>query len=144
MSNEELMDIRRRLNEMRGHDKADKRWDLNLCEGVVREEIAKRMADGRLTLEIKSDYIVQQSGNVAIEYECRGKPSGISTTKAAYWWIFFSGKWYFDEVSIIIETERLRGLARHYYKEGCTADGGDDNAAKMVLIPKEALLDLGR
>lgn len=34
------------------------------------------------TVEIKEDFYCQRSGNVALEYECRGKLSGISTTKA--------------------------------------------------------------
>ena len=140
--NGELKTIERRLRQLRQTDGIEKRWDLNICEGLVREELANRLVDGRLSVEVKSDYVVQQSGNVAIEYRYRGQPSGIAATKAEYWWIFFSGKFYFDEVSVVIKTERLRALARHHYERGHISIGGDDNASEMVLVPKEDLLGL--
>ena len=37
------------------------------------------MNDGDL-IEAKRDFIVSNTGNVAIEYECKGKPSGIAKT----------------------------------------------------------------
>ena len=144
MDNSELMDIRRRLNEVRKSGGADKRWDVNIAEGQVREEIARRIVNGMLSIEVKSDYIVNQTGNIAIEYECNGSPSGIAATKAEYWWIFFSGKYYYDEVSVVISTERLKALARHWYGLGSVKPGGDGNKSMMVLIPKNELLDLSR
>jgi hypothetical protein len=144
MTNEELMDIRSRLNLERKAGGADKRWDLNICEGMVREEIAYRIMNGCLSVEVKSDYLVDNSGNIAIEYSCNGKPSGIAATKAEYWWIFLSGKYYYDEVSIVIKTDRLKTIARYWYNMGSVVNGGDNNKAKMVLIPKQELLDLGR
>ena len=37
-------------------------------------------------IEVKSERdIWQKTGNIAIEYECYGKPSGISSTEADYW-----------------------------------------------------------
>ena len=144
MDNAELMDIRGRLNEVRKSGGADKRWDINIAEGQVREEIARRIVNGMLSIEVKSDYIVSQTGNIAIEYECNGSPSGIATTKAEYWWIFFSGKYYYDEVSVVISTERLKVLARYWYGLGSVKHGGDGNKSMMVLIPKNELLDLSR
>jgi hypothetical protein len=39
--------------------------------------------DGRIvTIEVKEDFTCQRTGNVGVEYECRGKPSGISVSKA--------------------------------------------------------------
>lgn len=36
-------------------------------------------------LEIKSDYHTVDTGNIVIEHESRGKPSGITTTQANLW-----------------------------------------------------------
>lgn len=38
--------------------------------------------------EIKADYVCHRTGNIAIEYEQFGKPSGILTTTADYWVIY--------------------------------------------------------
>lgn len=35
-------------------------------------------------IEIKEDFKAKYTGNVAVEFECRGKPSGISTTNATH------------------------------------------------------------
>lgn len=40
---------------------------------------------GIKTIEIKEDFSCQRTGNVGLEYECRGKPSGIETSKADYY-----------------------------------------------------------
>ena len=36
------------------------------------------------TVEVKEDFACQETGNVGIEYSCRGKDSGIAKTKADY------------------------------------------------------------
>jgi len=42
--------------------------------------------DGReVTIEVKEDVRTKDTGNVVIECESRGKPSGIMTTKANFW-----------------------------------------------------------
>jgi len=37
------------------------------------------------TFEIKEDFLSGKTGNFAIEFSCRGKPSGISTTEADFY-----------------------------------------------------------
>lgn len=37
------------------------------------------------TLEIKSDWNTRDTGNMVVEYECRGKESGIATSTAHFW-----------------------------------------------------------
>lgn len=39
----------------------------------------------RVTFEIKEDFSCKKTGNVAVEFGCRGKPSGIETTQANYY-----------------------------------------------------------
>lgn len=42
--------------------------------------------DGRLfKMEVKEDFMCQKTGNVGLEFGCRGKPSGIETSEADYY-----------------------------------------------------------
>ncbi len=152
LTNEELSFIQKRLSdERKATGNADMRWDINLSEGLVGEEIASRVLQGRLTVEVKSDFLVHQYGNVAIEYEYKGRPSGIAASKAAYYMVWFAGKYYYNELAVLIETDRLKALAREYYSRhsnGAThpggqpfvVSGGNRGNATFVLIPKHELL----
>jgi hypothetical protein len=54
------------------HDNDDNAYDLMM-----------KTKDGKnVTIEVKEDFSCQRTGNVGVEYECRGKPSGISVSKA--------------------------------------------------------------
>lgn len=109
----------------------DFRYDLEV--GKEGERIVDSLFKDKL-LEVKRDSWVAKSGNIAIEYESRGKPSGIATTEADYWVIIFSGD-YKDKVIYIFETERLKEIARRYYINGSTKAMGDSNSSMAVLIP---------
>jgi signal recognition particle subunit SEC65 len=52
----------------------DKRYDLLL------EKNGRKVA-----VEIKEDFTCEKTGNVGLEFGCRGKPSGISTTEADFY-----------------------------------------------------------
>lgn len=117
-------------------------FDLDLPEGEFAEALVQSILceKGRSTIEVKRDFLVSNSGNVAIEYRSRGKKSGIATTKAQWWAIVLDGDKYNHEVIILIETERLRRIARSFYKMGKHTPGGDDLSSEMVLIPVGELL----
>ncbi len=152
LSNEELAFIQKRLrDERKSTGNADQRWDLNIAEGLVGEEIAKRMCEGNLTVEVKSDFLVHQHGNVAIEYKYRGRPSGISVSNAKWYWLWFAGRYYRNELSVVVATERLRPLAREYllrHRNGAklpsgqsgVVRGGNNGDSELILLPKQELL----
>ena len=57
-----------------------KKFDLDLQYGQVREQMVADMLQNK-KIEVKSERDVwQRTGNIAIEYECYGKPSGINAT----------------------------------------------------------------
>ena len=97
------------------------------------------MDDGDL-IEAKRDFRVSDSGNVAIEYECNGKPSGIAKTKAVWWAILLDGENYNGEVIVLIRTERLKEIARKYYGTGNDVFGGDNEKARMIILPLRELM----
>lgn len=92
-------------------------------------------------IEVKRDKWISKTGNIAIEYESRGKPSGISITKADYWCFIFSGDME-DKIILLIEIEKLKELSRKYYKMGKIKNMGDNNTSKAVLIPFKEITKL--
>lgn len=91
------------------------------------------------TIEVKRDSWIYKSGNIAIEYESRNKPSGIAKSEADYWAIIFSGD-YKDEIILIIKSNRLKDICRIYYKKGNIKAMGDNNTSKAILIPIKEIL----
>lgn len=92
-------------------------------------------ATGR-KIECKFDKKSKVTPNIAVEYECFGKPSGISSTQAHDWvillWDETQQKWVFA----IVEVEHLKKLC-----EGKrSVSGGDYYASRMYLVPKRELL----
>ena len=122
--------------------KPDHDFELDLPKGEETERTIAfllHMKDGEF-IEAKRDLYVSTTGNVAIEYECRGKPSGISTTRAQWWAILLNGKKYDGEVVVLIRTERLKAIARNYIGTKRDIEGGDNKEARMILLPVQELM----
>ena len=87
-------------------------FDLDLGNGVDGEDLVKELLQGAGKIEVKRDFGVSQSGNVAVEYYCRGKPSGLSVTTADWWAFVLDGEHYDSEVVVLIKTDRLKRICR--------------------------------
>ena len=62
-----------------------KKFDIDLEYGQVREKKVADMLQGK-KIEVKSERgMWQRTGNIAIEFESYGKPSGIAATESDYW-----------------------------------------------------------
>ena len=128
---------------------SDFRYDLRL--GVVGENaLASMLADN--TIEVKFDFGTHWSGNFYIEYESRGKPSGIITTEAKYWCLIAasknasksriaSGDFTGEDImySLIISTNRLRLICERFHHRK-DVKGGDSNTSLGYLVKAVALL----
>ena len=65
--------------------KGFKDFDIDLKYGQIKEQKVKDMFEN-CTIEVKSERNWwKKTGNIAVEYEYRGKPSGIYATKSDYW-----------------------------------------------------------
>lgn len=85
--------------------------------------------DGKeIKIEVKSDRQASRTGNLAIEYECNRKPSGITSTEADFW-IYFIVHPDRDEV-YKIPIENLRELVKDCHK----VSGGDGGRSRMYLL----------
>ena len=67
-----------------------KEYDLHVKEdmlyGKIGEDFTKELFEGNTKIEIKTERdIWRNTGNIAIEIRCNGKPSGISTTESSVW-----------------------------------------------------------
>lgn len=117
----------------------DKRFDLDLAYGQVFE---KKVADilGNSKIEVKTEKDKwKQTGNIVIEYESRGKPSGIITTEAEYW---IHNLAVDDNIvlSILLPVASLRRyIARNNPR---SVRGGDDMTSKLYLIKLTDLVTL--
>ena len=62
-----------------------KKFDIDLAYGTIREEkIADMMTNKKIEVKSEKD-MWQKTGNICIEYESYGKPSGIRATESDYW-----------------------------------------------------------
>ena len=108
-------------------------FEYDLEFGQEGEDIIADMFENK-KIEVKRDNWVGRTGNIAIEYKSRGKPSGIATTQADYWIIMFS-KEYEDKFMFIIEIQRLKEVTKKYFNKGSIKKMGDSNTSSAVLIP---------
>jgi uncharacterized protein (DUF3820 family) len=99
--------------------------------------------DGKETkIEVKSDRQAGRTGNMAIEFECNNKPSGITSTEADYYIYFII---YCDDIQedgtpreecYKIPVKRLKKIASKCRK----VRGGDGNRSCMYLVHKSLVL----
>ena len=63
------------------------KFDLDLKFGKNREDfVASLLNEDRAKIEVKSERDWwSRTGNIAIEVECNGKPSGLTVTQADCW-----------------------------------------------------------
>ena len=128
---------------------SDFKYDLAL--GQIGEGwIGKILSDK--TIEVKFDFECYRTGNFYIEYESRGKKSGIATTQSDYWMLIAStesGERLKENISelqesdvlfsVMISTKRLKKVCKEkHFRKG--VKGGDDNTSLGVLIKSVDLL----
>ena len=78
-----------------------------------------------------------RTGNIAIEYECYGKPSGISATESDYW---FHNLCIGDDTfaTLVFDVPSLKRII-HNLDEKRTVSGGDNGASRMYLVNLQKL-----
>lgn len=94
-------------------------------------------------LEVKKDDWVVKSGNIAIEFESRGKASGILTTQA-HFWCHIVGNYFVlvFPVDFLRQTYEALKSKPKYVKEMGDRDGNGKPTSKAILIPWHELLQL--
>ena len=108
------------------------KFDLDLKYGQIREDkIAEMFTDKKI--EVKSERgMWMKTGNICIEYQSYGKPSGIANTEAEYW---FHNLCIGDDIfcTLIFDVPKLKKLIEKLdFKK--SVSGGDHNASRMWLV----------
>ena len=114
-----------------------KKFDIDLEYGKVREQMVADMLQDK-KIEVKSERgMWMRTGNIAIEYECYGKPSGIAATESDYW---FHNLDIGDEtfVTLVFDTNSLKKIISKLDSKR-SVSGGDNKAARMYLLNLEKL-----
>jgi len=118
------------------HTKARPHFDLDLKFGQQKENELQEILHNE-QIECKTDKICKRTGNVFVEFEDRGKPSGINTTKADSWAFCLWKENREDQTYVIISVKTLKELMKKYPIKL----GGDNWTSKGYIIPKEDLLN---
>jgi hypothetical protein len=104
---------------------SDFKYDLK--EGKLKGETKFHKMLSNSKIEVKFDRMTRKTGNVYIEYESRGNPSGIRTTEADYWAYFTQ-----DEECFVISTKKLK--EKIIKLKPRKIKGGDNNSSMGFLI----------
>jgi hypothetical protein len=115
------------------------KFDIDLKYGQGREERIRQMIEeGTIEVKTERDWWFK-TGNIAIEYESFGKPSGIAKTEATYWaHVLANGKE--DHCIIWFKTDKLKQLIKKHKHR--TKNVGDFKKSKAYLIPINELFKL--
>ncbi len=121
-----------------------KEFDLDLKFGKMGEEFVQGVLEGNSKIEIKTERDKwKDTGNIAIEIRCNGKPSGLTTTEASAWVHLLS---YKDDIlgGFILNVKKLKERIKELneQKKVKIVMGGDDNASQLVLVPIKEIFKL--
>ena len=109
-----------------------KKFDLDLAYGKVRETMVADMLQDK-KIEVKSERDMwARTGNIAIEYQCYGKPSGIKAKEADYW---FHNLCIGDDTfaTLVFNVDALKRIIDNLdFKK--SVSGGENNASRMYLL----------
>ena len=109
-------------------------FDKDLKFGLEQENQFYLDVTGHV--EIKCDKMCIRTGNVFVEFEDRGKPSGISLSKSKYYVFTLYKEERKLQTHIMIPTYRLKKLMKRYPVK----KGGDNWEARGHIIPAKDLI----
>jgi len=90
--------------------------------------------DGKIyTLELKNDMLSAVTGNIGVEFESRGNPSGIARSNAD-WWVYKLSDGYW-----MISAAKLKQLIAEEKYWGLKVGGDKDSNTKMYLFKASVL-----
>ena len=112
------------------------KFDLDLKFGQSKENELQIAIE--VNVACNANRLTVRTGNVFIEIESRGKPSGIMVTTSKYYAICLVVEKRKDDVWILIPTKLLKKLMKKFPIK----NGGDKWTSKGHIIPKCELLNL--
>ena len=118
------------------------KYDIDVEYGLIQERKIRDIFEKGSKIEVKAEKDVwNNSGMIAIEIECKGRPSGLSITQADYW-MHMLMKGDEMQMTLLFSVPKLKELVKKAIRMPATniVYGGDNKASKLVLIPISAVL----
>lgn len=109
----------------------DRRYDI----------LAER--DGKIyKFEVKEDFSCERTGNVGLEFSCRGKPSGISTSEAD----FYVYKIHTPQgiLNVMISSKRLKKMIEDHVFHRIVVGGDPNSNSKNYLFHLRDIVNNGK
>jgi hypothetical protein len=117
----------------------DKRFDIDLSFGQCFEQkVADMLQNSKIEVKTERDKW-KDTGNIVIEFESRGRPSGIASTEADYW---FHNLAMGDDIvmTLVFPIKTLRNYIAK--KHPRMVRGGDDMTSRLYLIKLQDLVTM--
>ena len=112
---------------------------MSLKFGQIFEKELLNALTGRLKIEVKTENTKwRNTGNIFLEYESRGKPSGLVVTEADYFAFCLAddnSSKFNPHSFFLISVAQLKQWLSVHKLELKAVPGGDDNTSKGLLIP---------
>lgn len=118
-----------------------------ICESgndTSSHDISCHLNDNFYKIECKEDFQVGRTGNVAVEIECRGKPSGIEISQSDFW--VYTLHRDTKEVWIMTTASLRKAIKHKKYFTKCEAGdlGTNGQVARICLFDYETFTSLGK
>lgn len=107
-------------------------------DGKQKEADLVIKREHELLVEVKKDVLADKTGNFCIEYQFRGNNSGIAATIADIFVIGTTNHFY------CFKTSELKDYIKANWKHLAKKYGGDQNQAKLIIIPQEQIRPMAR
>lgn len=122
------------INKLKESDFSVTKFSKDLSYGKKHEKLVmKSMED----FELKTDRMAYKTGNVYVEFQSRGRDSGILTSKSDTWIFKIVSKGDRHLFSIHIPLSRLKKLVSKDYR---VVPGGDNLTSRGYLVPLTDLI----
>lgn len=118
----------------------DNKFDFDLEFGQIAEIELRDALVGKCSMEVKTERgRWRKTGNVFIEYESRGKKSGIAVTQARYFAICLADEetHLISQSFFVLDTNQFKTWLKKEIRSKTliSVSGGDNNTSKGYLVP---------
>jgi hypothetical protein len=122
------------IKKLKESDFSITKFNKDLSYGKKHEKLVMKSMEN---FELKTDRMAHKTGNVYVEFQSRGKNSGITTSKSDTWIFKIVSKGDRHLFSIHIPLTRLKKLVSKDYR---VVLGGDNLTSKGYLVPMNDLI----
>ena len=122
------------IKKLRESDFSVTKFTKDLSYGKKHEKLVMKSMEN---FELKTDRMAHKTGNVYVEFQSRGKDSGIRTSKSDTWIFKIVSKGDRHLFSIQIPLTRLKKLVSTDYR---IVPGGDNLTSRGYLVPLTDLI----